>query len=34
MTNLKIGPQPDSLFESPGQCSQMPVIPGMTVPDQ
>jgi hypothetical protein len=29
LTDLKLGPQPDDLFESPGKCQKMPAMPGM-----
>ena len=29
LTDLKLGPQPDDLFESPGNCQKMPAMPGL-----
>jgi hypothetical protein len=30
LTDLKLGPQPDDLFESPGNCQKMPAMPGLS----
>ncbi|MGI9264565.1 MAG: DUF4412 domain-containing protein [Gammaproteobacteria bacterium] len=29
LSSLEVGPQPDELFESPGNCQKMPDMPGM-----
>ena len=29
LIDLKLGPQPDDLFESPGNCQKMPAMPGL-----